>query len=168
MEVHRPNGYTTLIDESDWIGKTLFLLPWYAAQLPGGKIYVVAKVRNQLTGKLLVLRLHREVMNPPADLDVDHREGPGLDNRRQNLRFCNDPQNQQNTATRGGASRFKGVSWNRRKGKWQVAFRCHKQYYFVGYFTDEAEAARAYNAAILPLAGEFARLNEAPGPAGRP
>ena len=31
--------------------------------------------------------------------------------------------------------------------------------HFVGYFADEIEAARAYVAAILPLAGEFAGLN---------
>lgn len=31
--------------------------------------------------------------------------------------------------------------------------------YFVGYFEDETEAAKAYDAAILPLAGMFARPN---------
>jgi hypothetical protein len=35
----------------------------------------------------------------------------------------------------------------------------HGETYFVGYFADEEEAVRAYDAAILPLAGEFARLN---------
>jgi hypothetical protein len=33
--------------------------------------------------------------------------------------------------------------------------------HFVGYFTDEIDAARAYDRAILPLAGEFAHLNNA-------
>jgi hypothetical protein len=31
--------------------------------------------------------------------------------------------------------------------------------YLVDYFDDEADAARAYNAAMLPFAGEFARLD---------
>jgi len=33
---------------------------------------------------------------------------------------------------------------------------------FIGYFDDEEQAARAKDAAILPLAGEFARLNFPP------
>ncbi len=39
-------------------------------------------------------------------------------------------------------------------------FNWRGQTHFVGYFDDERDAARAYNDAILPLAGEFARLNE--------
>jgi hypothetical protein len=34
MEVILSNGYTTLVDEEVWLGKSLFLLPWYAASLP--------------------------------------------------------------------------------------------------------------------------------------
>ena len=41
----------------------------------------------------------------------------------------------------------------------RVAFNWDRKTHFVGYFADEHEAARAYDAAILPLAGEFARLN---------
>ena len=51
------------------------------------------------------------------------------------------------------------VSWISRRRKWLVAFRCGGRYYFVGNFDDEGEAAKAYDEAILPLAGEFARLN---------
>ncbi len=32
--------------------------------------------------------------------------------------------------------------------------RCHGGYHFVDYFDDELEVARAYNAAILPPAGD--------------
>ena len=91
---------------------------------------------------------------------VDHRDGTAtLDNRRSNLRICSNAENQQNTGPRGGSSPFKGVSWSARKKKWLVQFRCQGQYHFVGYFVDEEAAARAYDQAIAPLAGEFARLN---------
>lgn len=49
-----------------------------------------------------------------------------------------------------------------RRGVWRVAFNWQRRTHFVGYFADEYEAARAYNAAILPLAGEFAQLNDVP------
>ena len=58
-------------------------------------------------------------------------------------------QNQQNTGAHGGASRFKGVSWDTGKKRWRVAFRWQSKHHFVGYFTDEAEAAQVYDAAIL-------------------
>ena len=91
---------------------------------------------------------------------VDHREpSQTLDNRRANLRICSNAQNQQNTGPRKGSSPFKGVSWSARKKKWLVQFRHDGRYHFVGYFGDEEMAARAYDTAIAPLAGEFARLN---------
>jgi hypothetical protein len=91
-------------------------------------------------------------------MGVDHR-GDSLDSRRSNLRPCTDALNQQNTGPRRGTSRFKGVAWYTRHSKWRVAFNWQRKTHFVGYFADEEEAARAYDAAILPLAGEFARLN---------
>ena len=105
---------------------------------------------------------NRVVLPPPAGRDVDH-VGCGLDNRRAMLRPCDDVQNQQNTTGRGGSSRFKGVSWFARRGRWRVAFNWDRKTHFVGYFDDEEEAAHAYDASVLPLAGEFARLN-APKP----
>ena len=94
--------------------------------------------------------------------NVDHGNEDGLDNRRANLRSCTNAENQQNTGSRGGTSRFKGVSWHARKGKWQGQFNWQSRTHFVGYFAfaDEEEAADACDAAILPLAGEFARLTQ--------
>ena len=92
--------------------------------------------------------------------NVDHIDENGLNNWREDLRPSTTSQNQQNTGSRGGSSHFKGVSWAARKKEWRVAFRWNGKHYFVGSFTNEIEAALAYNAAILPLAGEFARLNE--------
>jgi hypothetical protein len=160
MEVRLSNGYTTIVDEDDWFGKNLFLLPWYGVRKRGGRIYVVAKVPDPVTGKQRTLRLHWVVMDAPPGMDVDHREGPGLDNRRANLRLCTNAQNQQNTGSRGGSSRFKGVSWVKSKGRWRVSFNWEGVTHFVGYFTDEVAAAKAYNEAAEHLCGGFARLND--------
>jgi hypothetical protein len=51
------------------------------------------------------------------------------------------------------------VSWVAAKNRWKVAFNWRGATHFVGYFTDDRKAALTYDAAILPLAGEFARLN---------
>jgi hypothetical protein len=64
------------------------------------------------------------------------------------------------TGSRGGASRHKGVSRRSGKKKWGVASSREGRTHFVGCFADETEAALAYNRDVLPLAGEFAWLNE--------
>ena len=97
MEVHLPNGYTTLVDEEIWLRKSLFLLPWYGARMSMDRVYVIAKVRDPVTGRQRPLRLHRVVMDARPGRDVDHVSGSGLDNRAENLRLCDDPRNQQNT-----------------------------------------------------------------------
>ncbi len=144
-------GKTAIIDDTDWpiiAGYTWYATKsyntWYAvAAIPGRRRKARVKMHNLILGRK----------------NVDHRDSDGLNNRRSNLRPCNDAQNQQNNGSRGGSSKFKGVSWVMRRKKWLVAFRCNNQYHFVGWFADEIEAAKAYDAAILPLAGDFARLN---------
>jgi len=42
-------------------------------------------------------------------------------------------------------SRFAGVHWNRRKHKWRVRIKAHGRDTHVGYFTNEKEAAEAYD-----------------------
>jgi hypothetical protein len=65
-----------------------------------------------------------------------------------------------NTGSRGGASQHNGVSWHSGKKKWGVAFSREGRTHFVDDLADETEAALGYNQAVLPLAGEFARLND--------
>jgi hypothetical protein len=112
--------------------------------------------------------LHREVLGAQQFEIIDHRNGDGLDNRRENLR---------RTDIRGNATNvifsknrklggFKGVSWNANAAKWQASICAgevrpngkRKQIY-LGLFLDPAEAARAYDAAAREHFGEFAALN---------
>lgn len=112
---------------------------------------------SRIEGKLIFM--HHFVLGVANDVGIDHRNGDRLDNRRDNLRLATAQQNMRNQRPRGGSSRFKGVHWNRRSGKWQASLSVDYRYVYLGLFTDEAEAARAYDAAAIRLFGEFARLN---------
>lgn len=91
---------------------------------------------------------------------VDHINGNGLDNRKENLRVCTPNQNNFNMSKRSAmtSSQYKGV-YKHKTGKWHAQVRCQGKRYSAGYYTTEDEAALAYNVKALELHGEFARLN---------
>jgi HNH endonuclease len=152
MEIELTQGKVAHIDPEDF--PLIAPYKWYAA-LSDGVWYAHAIPVDGDRSKTKI-KMHNLILGLKW---IDHRDFDGLNNRRSNLRACTNAQNQQNTRPREGSSRFKGVSWVKSKGRWRVAFRCDGEHHFIGYFHDEKQAARAYDAAILPLAGEFARLN---------
>ena len=99
--------------------------------------------------------LHRLLI--PARL-IDHRDGNGLNNRRNNLRVATTSQNQANqrkSKSRITSSRYKGVSLHKQTGKW-VAWCAD---WYLGLFVNEKEAAEMYDIAAVMRYGKFARLN---------
>ena len=91
---------------------------------------------------------------------VDHRDGDRSNNRPDNLREASQRQNCRNQRAKGGTSPYKGVSWAKRKLRWVTMARdAEGRQRFIGYFLDEIEAARAYDAFARREHGEFARLN---------
>lgn len=91
---------------------------------------------------------------------LDHRDGDGLNNTRANLRITTNRQNQWNRRKRRGASsKFKGVYWGKRNGKWLAKIKVYGRVKWLGLFTDEAEAAKAYDTAAREFYGDFASLN---------
>jgi hypothetical protein len=100
-------------------------------------------------------------MIPEDGKQIDHINGDKLDNRKANLRVCTNGQNHMNIKKYAGkTSKYKGVWWNKERGKWQTDIKLDKKKRYVGRFEDENEAGLAYNAAAIALFGEFALLNE--------
>lgn len=99
---------------------------------------------------------------PPDNLQWDHINGNKLDNRRENLRYATNSQNNANREKQAGlySSQYKGVFWNAQKGKWQSRLKIDGKQKHLGFFVNEKDAARAYNEAALKYFGEFAVLNE--------
>ena len=120
-------------------------------------------VRNvKISCKQKTQCMHRLITNCPADMDVDHANHDKLDNRKSNLRVCSTSENMQNQKVRTYAktSIYKGVLFYKRDGKWKAQIGLDDKRKHLGYFTNEIDAAIAYNVAAMELHGEFALLND--------
>jgi hypothetical protein len=106
--------------------------------------------------------LHRVIRGAPDGIDVDHEDGDGLNCQGENLRLASPSQNAANARAvkSGGYSRYKGVTWIKRLGRWYAQIGYHGRKYYLGLHDTEEEAAFAYNIAAQHFFGRFARLNE--------
>lgn len=111
--------------------------------------------------------MHRDVLDVPNDLVVDHINHNGLDNRKENLRICTKGENAINrvrTTNRFGKEllgRFKGTCLSSGNvDTWRARLRHNGSRYFLGTYNTELEAAYAYNLKAREVFGEFAHLNE--------
>lgn len=104
--------------------------------------------------------MHNLVMGSKEGLIVDHVNGNGCDNRKENLRFCTESDNCKNRHNTWGKSIYKGVSWEKRYHTWISRIYVNHKSIYLGSFKDEIDAAKVYNKAAAEYFGEFARLNE--------
>ena len=91
---------------------------------------------------------------------VDHKDRNDLNNHLSNLRWCTGRENDQNRSKRKNTSSvYKGVCFDNSRKKWKAAITLKGQRIHLGYFSDEAEAGRAYDRKAIELFKEFANLN---------
>ena len=129
---------------------------WRCAEDYGRLEYAVTTAK-QTDGSRRTVRMHSLIMGAKPGQAVDHINGDGLDNRRQNLRFADDRRNQANQHSVRGRSRFKGVYL--KSGRWCAKIKERGTQQHLGYFDDEVDAAIAYDQAALKMHGEFANPN---------
>lgn len=114
----------------------------------------------RIEGGYKFTKMHRILMDAPDHLVVDHINGDGLDNRRENLRLCTSRENARNRhVVVGKTSKFKGVMktrWN----SFEAYIKNGIKRIRLGNYKTEQEAAVAYNKAAIRIFGAFARLNE--------
>ena len=148
-------GQTTLIDDEDYP-----LLTRYKWHLTANGA-VQGSIPTGRRGSKHIL-MHRMIMNAPPNVQVDHKNGDRLDNRKENLRLCNNAENNRNVGLRkkkGRTSPYKGVSWCKNTNKWRAGITLNYRWIHLGRFIDPKEAALAYDNAAMLYFGEFSRTN---------
>jgi hypothetical protein len=155
--IYLGEGKFTIVDPPDYYWLNYF---HWCASGEDDRIYA-ARFNNNNNRKPKTLLLHREIVKPAKGLLVDHRNGNRLDNRRTNLRFATRSENQFNKCktSRKTPSRFKGVFFEKQRGKWSARIGYYGKRTRLGYFDSEIDAAKAYDEAAKKYHGEFARLN---------
>jgi hypothetical protein len=144
------NGMIAYVDAADYDQ-----ISRYTWHLAGGGYATRFEKRRLIT-------MHRQIMNPPEGMVVDHVHGNRLDNTRAHLRICTPAENARNRIRKGGLpSRYIGVSLCKapKKNKWSVKIPQDGRYKHIGRFEGELEAARAYDYAAVLYLDDFARLN---------
>jgi hypothetical protein len=141
------NGFYAYVDAADY--EWLSRWAWHL-----GSGYAI---RHEGTRRIY---MHRQIMEPPPGMMVDHINHNKLDNTRPNLRPCTLGENARNrTKNTGATSRFKGVHYCTSKDTWRVQLWFMGKGIWAGSFRDEVEAARAYDLVAVRHFGEFAHVN---------
>lgn len=156
IEIPLTKGYVTVVDDED-----VFLVEyrWHSSVQKRGVYAMRMASRKQKPRKHILL--HREIMKHVMGRDllpkewIDHIDGNPLNNRRSNLRICDNRLNQANAKHHVDAkSPLKGTCFDKQKGKWK-AYSNRKH---LGHFDTPEEAHEAYCLAALDEYGEFARF----------
>lgn len=140
---------TALVDDADFDYLNQW---WWNANEADDGFYYAARTES---GR--VIRMHREIMQAPDNVLVDHRDGNGLNNQRYNLRMATNRQNAMNRkgANKNNASGYRNVVWI--GSYWRVQLQVNgTNHMFPEKFVDVHEAGRFAKKMREEYYGEFA------------
>ena len=107
--------------------------------------------KNKRYKTFMIARLVAQHFLPDWDksLQVDHINGVRTENHVDNLRMVTGSQNGRSFQKVRGKSKFRGVWWVKDRKKWRARITVDEKHKHLGYFDDEEEAARAWDASAI-------------------
>lgn len=152
-------GKYAIVDDVDFV--SLRQWKWHAIFI-NGKWYAA---RREYPSRRYIY-MHRQILKAPKGLEADHRDENGLNNRRENIRLATHQQNNFNrgkrkTNSRGEKprSKYKGISFDKARGKWSAELWLNGKKFFLGRFVKEIDAKKAYDVAAKKFHGQFIYSN---------
>jgi len=156
-------GYATLVSPED---ADLASFNWHVL-LGKNTVYGVRHTRLKEGGTKARQYLHRvilqRILGRPLERGecVDHIDGNGSNNRRENLRLASHAENRRNSRKYdNNTSGHKGAYWRKRELKWMAQISVSGKDIYLGYFDDIEDAAAAYREAAVKHYGEFANYGD--------
>jgi hypothetical protein len=121
--------------------------------------WCICNAKYRIYAKSVVGDLHRFILNPPKGKVVDHINGNGLDNRKENLRIC-DPKENVRNARRGtdNKSGHNGIYWHKASKKWMARITVDYKDIYLGVFENIEDAIKSRREAEAKYFGEFINL----------
>ena len=152
-EIKLTQGRVALVDDEDF--ESLNKFKWYTFRGWKDTKYAARK----LSGSRITIFMHNIILPRKDGFLADHRDGDGLNNIRDNLRYATPSENSKNRSKRSNTvSKYKGVKLAEKK-YWMAEIGNNGVHYHLGFFKTEFEAALKYDEAARKYHGEFARTN---------
>ena len=134
-----------IIDKSDLGKLSSFPNRWWAIAKNKDRTFY-AYSQKMISGRKDVIYIHRYILDTPSNMEVDHINHDGLDNRRCNIRNVTPSENQMNKAVYPGGrianTGIKYISWIAASRRYSV-YMCNKKFRFRKYFRDLGLAIKA-------------------------
>jgi len=120
-------------------------------------VYYAVRSGKRAGKKPGMILMHREIMNCPDGMVVDHIDGDTSNNQCSNLRICKQGQNLLNISKpkHNTISGYKGVYWHKAAQKWCAEVRYDNKKYYLGLFNTAEDASVAYNVRAKELFKEY-------------
>lgn len=155
-EIPLPKGYVAIVDDEDY--ELVAGLSWNVRITPYTQ-YAQRSIKLD-NGTWSSVQMHRTILNAPKGVLVDHADGNGLNNTKENLRLATWSDNMRNRRkASNNTSGYIGVSWHKPSGKWWANVAVAGRKISGGYHDDPMSAAIARDVVALREHGDFAFLN---------
>ena len=154
-EIPITQGKVAVVNSEDY--ESLAAFKWYAMWSEDAQTFYACRKTSRTLGKMRSILMHRQILGSLPGVEVDHRDGDGLNNRRNNIRLASSSQNRCNRkAPSTNTSGFKGVSFHKSAMKWRATICLAGKSKHIGAFDTPEAASAAYIEAAKRLHGEFA------------
>jgi len=156
-EIPLTQGKFAIVDDEDY--EYLNQFKWCAHWHDDIKQYRAVR-NNTYRVYPRTISMNRIIIGAGSNAQVDHINGNTLDNRRCNLRVCNNAENNRNRWLQSNnKSGYKGVCWNKKSKGWEVQIKVFGKKKHGGIFKSKVIAALKYDQMAKDNFGEFARIN---------
>ncbi len=161
IEVTLTRGKIALVSPED--AERVLAFKWCAT--PASHLwYAVRGIRDG--SKTNTQSMHRFILNlpmvgrkNPGGFEVDHKDGNGLNNTRENIRLVTKSINKHRKHKKRTSTGFYGVERSTCGPSFCAFFTSNQKKKYIGSFPIPEQAAEAYDQKVLALYGEYAMTN---------